>query len=162
MTTKEYLSSKASILGEYWNEFKIILYSIFAFLNINIDIVKTLLLLMAIDTFLGVIKSAYVKKVVFEFKKLLWGVISKLIILLIPMILALVALGLGYDFRVLVDAVLKILIISEAISAITNILSIRKKQDIQNTDFISNFLHIIREFLINKINKIIQITKIEK
>ena len=160
MTIRQYISNQFStLLGDFWNEFKILIYTLFALLNIDFDIVKVLVVLMCIDTILGSIKAVYVAKYEFTFKKLLWGIVTKSLILLIPMILGLTALGLGYDFRFLIDVVLKIFIVSEAVSALTNILSIRKKKPIENTDFISQLLHNIRAFLIKKIELFISESK---
>lgn len=111
---------------------------------------------MLIDTSLGILKSLYLKELKFTFKKLLWGIVSKSTILLIPMLLALVSLGVGYDFKWIVDIVLKILIVSEAISSITNILSMKEKKNIENTDYVSKILHAIRDFLKKTIEKLIK------
>lgn len=153
MRIESYLYDKAPFIGEYWQEIKTALYLFFMFLNLDMDIVKILSILMITDTVLGALKSMFLKDLKFTFRKLLWGIISKATILTIPMVLALVALGLGFDFKWLVSLVLKILVISEAISSITNILSIRKKQNIENTDYISSMLRGLREFLKKTVEK---------
>lgn len=109
---------------------------------------------MIVDTSLGAIKAIHLDDLRFTFRKLLWGIVSKATILLIPMLLALVSLGLGYDFKWVVQIVLKILIVSEGISSITNILSIKEKKNIENTDYISKLLHSTRNFLKNKLDKL--------
>lgn len=154
MKLSQYIEEFNQTLGSHWSELKVFIYGIFAFLNLDINIVKVLLALMMIDTFLGVIKSIYVNNYIFSFKKLFWGIISKCVILILPMILALVALGLDYDFRWLTDIIIKILIVSEAISALTNIISIKEKKPIQNGDFITKLLHNIRNVMINKLNSL--------
>lgn len=154
MKITNYLSEVSESFSNYWFEIKGIIYAVFIFLQIDLDIVKLLSILMICDTALGVIKAIYIDKIRFTFKKLLWGIVSKSTILLIPMILALVSLGLGFNFVWLVQIVLKILIVSEGISAITNILSIKEKRNIENTDYISKLLHAIRNFLTKSIDKL--------
>lgn len=156
MKLSNYLSNFSGVLSEYWQEIKTIIYIAFAFLNIDMNTVKILSMLMAIDTTLGVIKSMYLKELRFTFKKLLWGLVSKSTVLLIPMLLALVSLGLGYNFKWVVELVLKILIVSEAISSITNILSIKEEKNIENTDYVSRLLHTIRDSLKNKMKNFIE------
>ena len=156
MKLSNYIGTISESLQNYWFEIKALLYATFIFLQIDIDIVKILSILMITDTVLGVIKSIYVSKLRFTFKKLLWGIVSKSTILLIPMILALVALVLGFDFKWLVELVLKILVVSEAISAITNILSIKEKKNIEDTDYISRLLHAIRNFFDKQLSNLIE------
>lgn len=156
MKLSNYLSSLSGVLSEYWQEIKTIIYIAFAFLNIDMNTVKILSILMAIDTTLGVIKSMYLKELRFTFKKLLWGLVSKSTVLLIPMLLALVSLGLGYNFKWVMELVLKILIVSEAISSITNILSIKEEKNIENTDYVSRLLYTIRDSLKNKMKNFIE------
>ena len=156
MRLPTYLSDFSTYLGEYWHEIKTVIYLVFVFLNLDMDVVRILSILMLVDTALGTIKAIYLEDLKFTFKKLLWGIVSKSTILLIPMLLALVSLGLGYDFKWVVDLVLKILIVSEAISSITNILSIKENKNIENTDYVSKLLHSIRNFLKNKMEKFIK------
>lgn len=156
MRLTNYISTFSTTIADFWQEIKTAIYLLFAFLNIDMDIVKILSILMLIDTSLGILKSLYLKELKFTFKKLLWGIVSKSTILLIPMLLALVSLGVGYDFKWIVDIVLKILIVSEAISSITNILSMKEKKNIENTDYVSKILHAIRDFLKKTIEKLIK------
>lgn len=156
MRINTYISTFSETFADYWYEIKTVAYLLFAFLNIDIDIVKTLSVLMIIDTSLGVLKSIFLKELKFTFRKLLWGIVSKSTILLIPMLLALVSMGLGYDFKWIVDAVLKILIISETISALTNIISIKEERLIENTDYISKLLNAVRNFFINTMDRLLR------
>ena len=108
---------------------------------------------MAVDTVLGIFKSIRLKRKV-SFKKLIWGMITKVSILIVPMVLALVAKALSFDFTWFVNAVLNILVLSEAFSSITNVISIKEGKEIQNTDFITKLLHAIRKGLSSLINKL--------
>jgi len=118
MEFKQDTNSFIEMFGECWNEIKIAIYFLFVYLSIDIDVVKVLIWLMVSDTILGSLKSIFVTKIRFSFNFLLLGIVSKCALLSVPMILALAALGLGYDFKFLVEMVIKILIISETISSI--------------------------------------------
>jgi len=156
MDITAYLNSFSKGLAEYWYELKAFLYLIFVFLSIDIDTAKTLSLLMIIDTVLGVSKTLRIKKITFDFKELLWGIVSKCTVILIPILLAVTALGLGFDFTLLVNVVFKILIVNETISALTNILSIKKRKNIKNTDYVSLLIYKLKNFLKNIINKLLK------
>lgn len=133
---------------------KIAVYSFFTYLGIDGNVVEVLFILMCVDTLLGSIK-AVILGINFSFKKLLWGIVTKLSVLIIPMIIALVAKGLSFDFKWFVIAILNILIVAEGFSAISNILSIKSKKNIENVDFISMLLKAIRRGLENIVKKIL-------
>lgn len=130
------------------------IYTLFVFLGIDHDIVGVLGILMVIDTGLGVIKALRLSDKV-TFKKMMWGMVTKVSVLIIPMILALVAKGIDLDFRWFVVAVINVLIVAEAFSCITNILSIKSKERIENADYITMVLHAIRKGLSSLIQRFI-------
>lgn len=130
------------------NEIKVAIYSAFVFLNIDTDVVKILMLLMAFDTGFGIWKSIIMKKEV-KIKILLEGVVSKAMILLIPMVLALVSKGLGYDFKILPDTVLKILVVAEGFSIFTSWYVIRTKKEPESIDIITMLISSIRKGLMS-------------
>lgn len=138
---------------DYITGIKAFVYGIFLFLDINIDTVKILAILMTIDTVLGVIKTIRLGKK-FSFKKLIWGMITKVSILIVPMILALTAKALNFDFTWFVNAVLNLLVVAEAFSSITNIISIKENRELENTDFITQLLHKVRDGLGKIINSL--------
>lgn len=80
--------------------------------------------------------------------------VSKLSLLLIPMILALIAKGLNLDFSLFVIAAMNVLIVSEGISCITNILSIKTRKQIDNNDYVTLLLHSIRKLLTGFIQRL--------
>lgn len=137
-----------SFIENHINELKTALYSIFVFLNIDTDVVKVLCMLMLIDTFSGVVKSFILGKR-FDFKTLFFGICSKLLILLIPMVLALVGKGISktYDFTTILDAVLKILVVSEGLSIITNFYVVRTGKNVRNFDVVTVILSALRRYM---------------
>lgn len=158
MTLSDYLN-----VGDSYVQFaKVILFAVANFLVVDSQTFEILFYLMVIDTFFGAVKSIYLK-LGFTFKKLLWGLLTKIGILIIPVTLALLAKGLSFDFRWFVVLVMHILLISETFSIITNVLSVKQKKEIKNVDFVSILLRAIRTGLMNIIQRLIsQIEKGEK
>lgn len=136
------------------NEIKTAIYLSFAFLNIDTDVVKVLMLLMLIDTMSGIIKSLALGEK-FNFKVLFFGLCSKLLILLIPMVLALVGKGISksYDFSPVLDCVMKVLVVAEGLSIITNFYVMKTRKKItENIDIVTLLLTAIRKGMLSIIN----------
>jgi len=142
-----------NIIYAHINEFKTAVYLSFAFLQIDTDVVKVLMLLMLIDTLSGILKSAAMNHK-FDFKLLFFGLCSKLIVLLIPMVLALVGKGISksYDFSPVLDAVLKVLVVAEGLSIISNFYVMKTKKEIQSVDIVTLLLSAIRKGMLAIIN----------
>lgn len=139
---------------EVMTAIKVAVYSFFAYLGIDTNVVEILFILMCVDTMLGGAKAVRLGQQ-FSFKKLLWGMVTKLSVLVIPMVIALVAKGLSFDFKWFVLAILNILIVAEGFSAISNILSIKTKKHVENVDFISMMLKTIRKGLASVASKML-------
>ena len=133
---------------------KAAIYGLFIFLGIPMDLVHTLSILMGVDTTLGIAKALKLGEKV-SFKILLWGMITKVAVLIIPMVLALIAKGLGFDFIWFIMTVMNVLIVSEGFSCITNILSIKTGQKIENTDYVTGLLKAIRKGLAGIIKRLL-------
>ena len=135
----------ALFIDNHLNEIKTALYSCFIFLNIDTDVVQILCYLMLIDTLSGIVKSFSLNKT-FEFKILFFGLCSKLLILLIPMVIALVGKGISktYDFTSVLDAVLKVLVVSEGLSIITNFYVVKTGKKVKNIDIVTMLLSKIK------------------
>lgn len=144
-----------------YTHIKNLAYILCLFLGMKSDVVKVLFILMVLDSILGIIKALRLGNK-FSFKVLLWGVITKLAILIIPMVLALMAKSLSFDFKYFVVAVLNIIIVSEGISCITNILSIKTKKQIENTDYITMLLETLKRILSGIIKKLFEALEIKK
>jgi len=141
-------------ISEYSNELKLLLYGIFMYLEMDTGIVKVLFYLMIMDTFLGIIKTIVLNNH-FSFKKLAVGFVSKLAVLLIPTALALMSKGLNYNFNWFVTAVMNLLIVSDGISIISNIIAIKTKKEVENFDAITLILNSIRNRLIQIFKKLL-------
>lgn len=147
-------------MGQHWiDTAKLGLFAVANFLVVDPTTFEILFYLMCMDTLAGAIKSVVLNKG-FSFKILLWGLLTKIGVLLIPVCLALLAKGLSFDFRWFVLLVMNLLLIAETFSILTNALSIRQKKQIENVDFITLLLNAIRNGLKNMVKRII--TKIEE
>jgi len=154
MSLVVYLSKALSIPSEVWTAIKLGLYSLFAFLNVDIDVAHIIMWLMLIDTITGIIKSIVVTKLKLTFKALYTGILTKLVLLLIPMLVSLTAMGLGYEFKWVIESALRLIVLSESISVLTNIISIKQRRNIQNKDYLSLILNIIRGWMMSMFDAI--------
>lgn len=137
------------------NGLKFLFYGVFVFLGINTDVVMILFWLMLMDTVCGVMKAVRLPELKFSFRELRLGLLSKLLILFIPMSIALMGKGLSFNFKWFVTLVMDILIVEQGISIITNVLSIRQKKSIKNEDFMARLIHAVRSYLINLFNTLL-------
>lgn len=133
---------------------KTLLYALCVYLGIKTDVVKILFYMMLIDTFLGVLKALLLGDKISP-KKLLIGILTKLLLLIVPMILALMAKALSFNFIYFVTAVMNILIVNEGISCVTNIISIKSKKKIENTDYVTMLLRSIHKGLTTIIQRLL-------
>jgi phage-related holin len=154
MSLVVYLSKALSIPSEVWTAIKVGLYSLFAFLNVDLDVAHIIMWLMLIDTITGIIKSIVVGKLMFTFKAFYSGILTKFVLLLIPMLVSLTAMGLGYEFKWVIDSALRLIVLSESISVLTNIISIKQRRNIQNRDYLSLILNIIRGWMMSMFDAI--------
>lgn len=145
-------------IQDYSNELKSLIYGAILFLQIEIDVALILISLMCLDTLFGMIKATLIETLTFSWKALFKGLCVKLIILLIPMTVALVAKGLGMsDFKILVAIVMKALVISEGSSIWNSFLSIKKGEEIKQTDLIAVLIERISNYFKSIFDKLTKI-----
>ncbi len=99
---------------------------------------------MALDTTVGVVKVIRIDYKSFSFSKLLWGLVSKLGILIIPLVVALLSKGVGQDMTMGVMLIVKILIVSEFISTISNLYTIKTKVVVKDIDIFTMIFKFLR------------------
>ena len=97
---------------------------IFMTLNIPIEQVGFLLGLVFVDSFFGVIREVKLKSPL-SWSRFIWGISSKLAILLIPFVVATFGLVFKVNLVYLVQLFIYIIAANDVISVITNIASIR-------------------------------------
>jgi len=130
---------------------KTLIYGAFIALEIDVNVVMVLAYLMLADTIVGLIKAGRLEQTI-SFKKLIWGMITKVSVLIVPMVLALVAKGLSFDFKWFVNAVLDILVVAEGFSVISNVIAIKEKKEVENSDIITKLLNAVRNGMARIIN----------
>ncbi len=99
---------------------------ILAFTELSRDIVHILAILIFIDLFTAVLRELILQTSRFKSRTLWVGVVSKSLLILIPMMLILVGKGIGIDMKWLAQLTLSILILAEAYSILGNITQIRQ------------------------------------
>ena len=75
--------------------------------------------------------------------------------MLIPTALALMSKGLNYNFKWFVTVVMDLLIVSDGISIISNIIAIKTKKEVENFDAMTLILKSIRNRLIQLFKKLL-------
>lgn len=131
---------------------KLAVYAVFAYLEIPIEAFLILVTFICLDTVLGALASIRMGEK-FSFKILIWGFLLKIAILLLPLIVALLAKGLQFDFIILVVLTIKILTVSEFYSCIGNLYMAKNKKRVNKIDVVSMLLKSLRTFAKNIIEK---------
>jgi len=108
------------------------------FLGISLDNFSILAVFMLADTILGITRVAVVHggRAIKSYR-LVSGLVSKMSILLIPLVIAHTGKGIGLDLHYIATAALSILILSHAYSILGNIHSIYLKRDVYEFDAVS-------------------------
>lgn len=157
-----------------------IIYTLIAFLDIEKDLAYALAWAMGIDTVLGICAAIFtknslaisrckeerkdekwIKKITycwrlqlgkFKFKKLVYGFLSKLSLLLVPIIVALGAVAFNYDLKWAVTATIKLLIAADLVSSLNHILYFRTGRRNGDMDYITKIIEKLREAAIKQID----------
>lgn len=140
---------------ELWSSIKYLFYTFFIFVGLDIDIFNIVVLLVLIDILAGVVKTIVVPSLRFSFKKLWDGFISKMILILLPIVLALAVKASGGDLAWFSNGVLKAIILSEVVSIVTNFISIRKKENVVNKDYLVMILEYVRNKITSFLNRLL-------
>lgn len=108
------------------------------FLGLSMESFVILAAFMVLDTFLGVVRVGVVHgPTAIKSYRLISGLLSKLTIILIPLVVAYTGKGVGLDLHHVASGALSILILSHAYSIFGNIHSIRLRKDVYEFDAIS-------------------------
>ena len=140
-----------------YTEIKYLLYAMFVYLDIDMNVFKILIWLMFIDTITGIIKALRIDYKRFTFKKLKWGLVSKFVILIIPLVASLLYKGVGEDIGIEVVLIIKLLIVSEFLSIITNIYIIKTNKVVKDIDIFTLIFKLLRKAILGFLFKFIKI-----
>jgi phage-related holin len=121
---------------------------------LNPEAVMILSVFILIDIMTGIFADARIKGVnKITSKRLSFGILFKLMMLLIPMIVVLTGRGIGLDLHMLAVWSLNMLIVSEALSIIGNIQEIKTGKEVAEMDAVNLILGKIRNVLIDFLEK---------
>lgn len=128
---------------------------IFMTLKIPIEQVGFLLGLVFVDSFFGVIREVKLKSPL-SWSRFIWGISSKIAIMLIPFVVATFGLVFKVNLVYLVQLFIYIIASNDVISVITNIASIRSGTRYKNVDFIEKGIHYLTSVFTNMVNNILK------
>ena len=134
---------------------KMAFYALFAYLEINVESFFILMIFMCADSILGAMSSIRVGDK-FKFSIFYWGFISKLCILIIPLLVALLAKNVGQDFSMAIVITIKLLTVSEFYSSVGHTITIKKKKRIEKVDINTLILQGIREVMVRQAKSLIK------
>ncbi|MBF05036.1 MAG: hypothetical protein CMP76_17300 [Flavobacterium sp.] len=144
-------------MEKFADQIKAFFYGLIVYFQIDKDIAIVLIILIFVDMALGSIKAAVVPELSFRISSFWSGLLKKVLLLIIIMVLALVAKGLGFsDFKQMVSIVMKIMVLNEGISVFNCIRSIIAKKEYKSSDFISVLIQKIEYNLTKWMDKLMK------
>ena len=132
-----------------WNSFVVLFSGILAYLEISQEPFTLFALLLIIDYITGLAKAKTLGHSITS-NKMKYGLISKLSLIIVPLVVAMGAKALGADSHYVLTSGMYILILSEVYSIIGNIYSTRTKQEFPEYDALATIGKYIRNFLMSK------------
>lgn len=134
------------------NLFLLPLASLVQFLEIDAKKLSILVVLMCIDMLTGTFK-AYRTKENITSRRWIAGFLSKLVVLLVPFTIALMAKGVNFDVKWFIGFSLSIMVIAEAYSILGNIYTFKTGEAVAEIDAVSAIIKVLRNFLENMIER---------
>lgn len=139
----------ATVIKIIWNSFVAILGGVLAYLEISEEPFTLFAILLVIDYITGLWKAKTLKHSITS-NKMKYGLISKLSLIIVPVVIAIGAKAVGGDSHYILLAGVWILVISEVYSIIGNIYSTRTKQEFPEYDALATIGKYIRNILMSK------------
>ena len=134
------------------NLFLLPLASLVQFLEIDAKKLSILVVLMCIDMLTGTFK-AYRTKENITSRRWIAGFLSKLVVLLVPFTIALMAKGVNFDVKWFIGFSLSIMVIAEAYSILGNIYTFKTGEAVAEIDAVSAIIKVLRNFIENMIER---------
>ena len=134
------------------NLFLLPLASLVQFLEIDAKKLSILVVLMCIDMLTGTFK-AYRTKENITSRRWIAGFLSKLVVLLVPFTIALMAKGVDFDVKWFIGFSLSIMVIAESYSILGNIYTFKTGEAVAEIDAVSAIIKVLRNFLENMIER---------
>ncbi len=130
-----------------WNSFVVLFSGILAYLEISQEPFTLFALLLIIDYITGLAKAKTLGHSITS-NKMKYGLISKLSLIIVPLVVAMGAKALGADSHYVLTSGMYILILSEVYSIIGNVYSARTKEEFPEYDALAMIGKQIRNLLI--------------
>ena len=134
------------------NLFLLPLASLVQFLEIDAKKLSILVILMCIDMLTGTFK-AYRTKENITSRRWIAGFLSKLVVLLVPFTIALMAKGVDFDVKWFIGFSISIMVIAEAYSILGNIYTFKTGEAVAEIDAVSAIIKVLRNFIENMIER---------
>ena len=134
------------------NLFLLPLASLVQFLEIDAKKLSILVVLMCIDMLTGTLK-AYRTKENITSRRWIAGFLSKLVVLLVPFTIALMAKGVDFDVKWFIGFSLSIMVVAEAYSILGNIYTFKTGEAVAEIDAVSAIIKVLRNFIENMIER---------
>lgn len=139
------------------SQITVLLYSLVAVLQIEKEALFWFCVVMAFDMILGAIKAILIPELKFSTKIFFFGMLRKLTLLVVVLFFASLGIGLGFtDLRQVITTLIKILMISEGISALYCFKSILSGKESKPEDYISKVIEMLIRFLGRKLEGLIK------
>jgi toxin secretion/phage lysis holin len=139
----------ATFLKIIWNTFVVLFSGVLAYLEISQEPFTLFAILLVIDYITGLWKAKTLEHSITS-NKMKYGLISKLSLIIVPLVVAMGAKALGADSHYVLSSGMYILILSEVYSIIGNIYSTRTKQEFPEYDALAMIGKYIRNLLMSK------------
>ena len=120
--------------------------SLMVWLELPVEQVLILTVLLGID-YVTVILKVYAIKGCIKSYRMIAGILTKSMILLLIFTLAFMAKGIALDFAVYLSTLISLLIISETYSIVGNIYSIKTGEDTKEFDAVAMIIKRVRKFI---------------
>jgi phage-related holin len=128
------------------NGISLIFASVITYLDLPLEPVKALFFLVMLDFVTGIMK-AVATDVPISSARMKKGALTKIAVLLVPIIIAVTARGVGENFNNVIEVSLWMLVIAEGYSNISNVHAIKTKKELPEWDVIAILGKKFREYL---------------
>ena len=139
----------ATAIKIVWNTFVVLFSGVLAYLEISQEPFTLFALLLIIDYITGLAKAKTLGHSITS-NKMKYGLISKLSLIIVPLVVAMGAKALGADSHYVLTSGMYILILSEVYSIIGNVYSARTKEEFPEYDALAMIGKQIRNILIKQ------------
>ena len=117
------------------------------YLGINVEALSLFALLLVIDYITGIAKAKRLKENITS-NKMKYGIVSKLLLLIIPLVLAICSKAMSIDISSLMFVAINMLVLSEGYSILGNIYAFRTAKELPEIEVVAILGKRIRSFLL--------------